>query len=230
MDSPRALPLLLATTLVTACAAAADTPSLTPRPMEYELSGRTVPHCLAGPAAAPAPAPQAPAAPDAQLGADVERLLGSARQGQGEFAAILPAARSSAARAGAPGSESWVAAQIALSRLEAARGRTADALAEVERLLLARSNAPGANPQDLQRLEAAAAEVRALAEAQDAELARLTAALGGSPSALRNAPLQAPHNEQRQLAGRQAPSPSGRAHISQASRPKADRSGSACRG
>ena len=229
MFSPRALTLLLASTLISACAAARDTPSLAPRPIEYALSGRPLPPCLEAPAAAPAPAAPATAAEDPRLAADLERLLGSARQGQSEFAAALPAAQRSVSRAGASGSETWIAAQIDLSRLEAARGRTADALAEIEALLLARSNDPATNAQDLQRLTAAAEEARALAEAQAEEAGRISAGLSGS-SALRNAPSPAPHNGQRLLAARQAPQPSGRAHISQAGPPTAARTGSACRG
>ncbi len=229
MFTPRALPLLLTAASLAACAAPGDTPSLAPRPMEYELSGRPLPPCLAGSAAAPAPSAAAPAAEDPQLAAQVERLLGQARQGQREFAAILPAAQRSASRAGAQASEPWVAAQLDLSRLEAARGRTVDALAEIEGLLLARSNAPGANAQDLQRLSAAAEEVRALAEAQEADLNRLSAGLSGS-SARRDAPSQAPHNGQRLLAVRQAPAPSGRAHIWPAAQPRAAQTEAACRG
>ena len=229
MFTPRALPLLLTAASLAACAAPGDTPSLTPRPMEYELSGRPLPPCLAGAAVAPAPSVEAPAVQDPQLAAQVKRLLGQARQGSSEFAAILPEAQRSAARAGAQGSEPWVAAQLALSRLEAARGRTVDALAEIEGLLLARSNAPGANAQDLQRLNAAAEEVQALAEAQEAELNRLSTGLSGS-SARRDAPLPEPHNGQRLLAGRQAPAASGRAHISPAAQPKAAPTEAACRG
>lgn len=230
MFTHRALPLLLIAAIVSACGASADTPSLAPRPMEYELSGRALPPCLADPAAAPAAAAPAPTAVDALLGAELDRLIAAARQGQSEFAAILPAAQRSTSRAGASGSESWVAAQLDLSRLEAARGRTADALTDIEALLLARSNASGTSPQDLQRVDAAAAEVRTIAETQEAELNRLSGTLSSSPSALRNGPLPAPHNERRLLAGRQAPVPSGHVQISQAAPPTAGPTGSACRG
>ena len=228
MISPRPLPLLLASTLLPACAPTGGTPSLAPRAIEYQLSGRPLPPCLAG-TPTPAPSAAAPTAQDPRLGPELDRLLGAARAGQSEFAAALPAAQRSASRAGASGSEAWIAAQLALSRLEAARGRTVDTLTEIEALLLARSNAADANAQDLQRLEAAAAEVRSLAEAQEAEIDRISSALSGS-SALRNAPSQAPHNGQRLLAARQAPAPSGREHISQAARPIAGPTGSACRG
>ena len=221
--------LLLACALLPACVAEGETPSLAPRPMEYELSGRPVPPCLRTAAdTAPTAPVEAAAAPDAELGARVEALLSAARQGQADFAALLPAAQRSAARAGAAGSESWIAAQQDISRLEAARARTADALAELDALILARSN-QATHPEDLERLTKAAEEVRALAETQSAELNRIAAALSG-PSALLNAPSPAPHNGQRPPAGRQALAASGPAHILRAALPKAAPTGSACRG
>ena len=222
--------LLLLPITLSACATEGETPSLAPRPMEYELSGRPIPPCLtAGAEAPPAPPVQAPPADDAQLATQIETLLTTARAGQARFAEILPRAQASGARAGAAGSESWIAAQQDISRLEAARARTADAAAELDALLLARSGAQGASPNDLQRLTAAAEEVRAIAETQETEIDRLNGALSGS-SALRRAPSQAPHNAQRQPAGRQALAASDRGHISPAVPPKAVPTGSACRG
>ena len=222
------LPLLLLA-LLSACASEGETPSLAPRPMEYELAGRPLPPCLAGAApAAPAGSAEAAPADDPQLAAHIETLLGNARSGQADFAAALPGAQRSASRAGAAGTESWIAAQQELSRLEAARARTASALAELDSLFLARSGAP-ASADDLQRIGAASEEVRALADAQDAEIGRLNAALSG-PSALRREPLQAPHNAQRPPAARQALAASDRGHISPGGPPRAARTGPACRG
>ena len=223
------LPLLLPI-LLSACATEGETPSLAPRPMEYELSGRPIPLCLtAGVEAPPAPPLQASPAEDAQLAAQVEALVAAARAGQSEFAAILPRAQASSARAGAAGSESWIAAQQDISRLEAARARTADAAAELDALILARSGAQAANPNDLQRLTAAAEEVRALAEAQEAEIDRLNGALSGS-SALRHEPWQGRHNAKRPPAAQQALAASDRVHISPGAPPTAGLTGSACRG
>ncbi len=229
MPTPFPPLLLLSLPLLAACAAEGETPSLAPRPMEYELSGRPIPACLSGEETT-APAPAVAAVPsDPQLAARVEALLAAARQGQSEFAAILPRAQASASRAGAAGSETWIAAQLDVSQLEAARVRTADAAAELDGLVLARSNAQATNPQDLERVTAAAEEVRATAEMQEAEINRLNALLSGA-SALRREPWQAPHNAQPLPAGRQARLGSDRGHISPAAPPRAGPTGSACRG
>ncbi len=225
----RALTLLIAPVLLlAACAEQGDIPSLAPRPMEYRLSGRPLPPCLAGEAdGTEAAMPTAPVS-DAGLGTRVEALLAEARRGQSEFAEILPAARTSAGRAGTSGSESWVAAQQQISRLSAARARTVDALADLEALILARSREATA-AEDLERLNAAADEVRAISEAQEAEIDRLNSGLSDS-AALRGGPSQAPHNGRRPPAGRQALAASDRGHISPAAPPRADPTGSACRG
>jgi hypothetical protein len=229
MSTPPAL-LLLAPALLSACAAAGDgTPSLAPRAAEYELSGRPVPPCIAGAASgAPVTPAEAPPPADAQLAARVEALLADARQGQADFAALLPRAQASAARAGAAGTETWIAAQQELSRLEAARARTAAALAELDALILERLGARAANPQDLERLTAATEEVRGLAETQEAEIDTLDGALNGA-SALRHAPSPARRNAQRPPAARQARAAPDRAHISPAAQPKAVPTGSSCR-
>lgn len=226
------LPLTFASAaLLSACAAQGPFPSLSPRAAEYELAGRAVSPCIGGSAATGLPqrgSGPAQAAPDAQLGAELTRLLEQARRGQTEFDEILPGARTRVARAGAPGSDGWVTAQQDVSRLEAARAPTVDALAALEALVLARSNL-GANEADRLSAIAAADEVRRLAEAQQAEIDRLSASLSGG-SAQRNEPLPAQRNAQRPLGSRQALAASDREHISPAAPPKAAPTGSACRG
>ena len=221
------LPLLPAL-LLAGCADQGDIPSLAPRPAEYALSERPLPPCLAGDADAGTPAIAAAPVSDAGLGARLEGVLAEARRGQSEFAGLLPAAQANASRAGKSGSESWIAAQQQISRLAAARARTLDALANLEALVLASSAEPTA-PEDLQRLNAAADEVRAMAEDQEVEINRLSAGLSDS-AALRGAPSQAPHNGRPQPVGRQALAASDREHISPAAPPRAARTGSACRG
>ena len=172
--------LLLPAALLSACTARGDFPSLAPRATEYTLSGRPLPACMArqGEAAPVAPAPDRDApVPDAQLRERIETLLGEARRGQSDFAALLPTAEASVRSAGAAETESWIAAQLQISRLEAARVRIQDSLAELERLALACRNNPGTHPDDLQRVTAATEELRALASAQQAELDRLSLAL-----------------------------------------------------
>lgn len=171
-------PLLLALPLLGACASQGEFPSLAPRAVERDLTGGSEPAgCpdsdVGTSAAGAAPeTPALPANPDPQLGARVAELLAAARAGQSTFADALPRANASAARAGAAGSETWIAAQQEMSRLEAARTRTADALAELDALAIRRSDAP-VRKADYQSLMAAAGEVRALAQAQEAELDRL---------------------------------------------------------
>jgi|GEM_PF-523543 len=229
MSRPRILLPFAASALLSACAAQGPFPSLAPRAVERELSGQAAPPCPTAQAPAVSPAPPPPLPEDAQLAARVTALLASARSGQGAFAEFLPRASASAARAGAAGSDSWIAAQQDISRLEAARAQTLDALAELESLSVARSGDPATNEADRASVLAAAEEVRALSGAQQAEIARLSGLLSG-PSALRNVPSQAPHNAQRQNAGRQALAASDPARISRAARPKAGPKEPSCRG
>jgi hypothetical protein len=218
------------TALLGACAAQEPFPSLSPRAAEYELAGQPVPPCVGGSAAGgiPAGSTAVQSPPDAQLGAELARLLDQARRGQAEFDKLLPGARTRVARAGSSGSDAWVTAQQDVSRLEAARAPTVDALAALEALVLARSNLGGYEADRLSAI-AAADEVRRLAEGQQAEIDRLSGSLSGG-SARRNEPLPAQRNAQRPLGGRQALAASGRGHISPAAPPKAAPTESACRG
>lgn len=157
-------PLGIAALLLGGCAAQGDFPSLAPRAVEsinYDEE----------------PVREVPAvAPDPALAAQIAALLEQARQGQSAFEAALPAARASVGSAGAAASESWIAAQMAISRLESARGPTALALAELDQLALAHANRP-INEGDFERLMAVVESVRAFAVAQKAEIERLRAAL-----------------------------------------------------
>jgi len=114
------------------------------------------------------------------LRARLDILLAEARRGQAEFAERLPSASASAGRAGAAGSESWIAAQQEISRLQAARTRTSDALAELNRLGVGRSADRDINDEDYQSVLQAEGEARAIAEQQEAELDRLTSQVGGA--------------------------------------------------
>ena len=184
MARPRKLlPILAAPALLGACAAQGDFPSLAPRAVERQQSGAPIPPCLEdgkgaqpAPVAAPAPAP----ADDPALAARIADLIARARRGQTEFARILPQARASARRAGAAGSESWIAAQQDVSRLQAARAATVDAVAELDALSVARSLDAATGFADRDRVVAAAEEVRALAAAQQADLDSIAGGLSGS--------------------------------------------------
>ncbi len=165
---------------LSACASQGPFPSLAPRAVERGLAG--------GSAAAPCPdeeaarevaqALPAPLPSDPQLRARVTALLAQARQGQTAFAELLPRAERGAARAGAPGSEPWIAAQQEISRLEAARARTADAVAELDTLSIRRPADGAVNEDDYQAVLQAEAEARTLADRQQAEVDRLSALIG----------------------------------------------------
>jgi len=184
MACPRKLlPILAAPALLGACASQTGFPSLSPRAAEFERSGTPLPPCLkpaqgapAAAAAAEAPAP----ADDPALASRIADLTGRARQGQADFSRLLTQARASARRAGASGSESWIAAQQDISRLQAARAPTVDVLAELDALSVARSADSATSAADRERVTAAAEEVRVLAAAQQAELDSLGGRLSGS--------------------------------------------------
>ena len=230
MFKPNILSLLATLPILGACAAQGPFPSLAPRAIERIDSTAPAPPCLAA-TQAPAPPQQpepAPVAGDPQIAARIGELLSGARQGQREFSAALARAKASVSRAGAAGSESWIAAQSDISVLEAARARTSDAAAELDRLLLARSEQP-TSESDQEALRAASAEVAQLEQAQQAELGRLRGSLS-EPQALRRAPSPAPHNAQSPGDAPRALARSGRADISRDAQPKAGQPGSCARG
>ena len=161
--------------LIGACAAQGPFPSLAPRAVERDLAGGSAPAgCPDFPEAEPsAPVPTPPIVnPDPRLGARAAELLAAARAGQAGFAEALPPARAAAESAGAVGTEGWIAAQQEISRLEAARARTVNALAELDALAISRSGVP-VGEADYQAVLAAAEEVRGLVQAQQAELDRI---------------------------------------------------------
>lgn len=159
------LPALSMTALVAGCAAQGPFPSLAPRAVE-RLSNDE-----------PVRLPVIVAA-DPELSARIGSLLAKARKGQAEFAAALPSVRARVSGAGAAASESWIEAQQALSRLEAARADTVTALAEIDRLGIDRAALP-TNAGDYQALLGALETAAGLAAAQQAEIDRLRNALRG---------------------------------------------------
>ena len=176
----RLLPALAMLSLLGACAAQGSFPSLAPRAVERDLAGsnQPVPPCLAdAETAEPAPAPpSAPAAADPVLMSRLDQLRTSARAGDQAFETTMAKAGTAVAGAGDAGSESWIAAQVAVSEAEMARTPTVTALAELTSLALEETTQP-ANPLDQQAIEAAAAETQALAERQAERLEGLKASL-----------------------------------------------------
>ncbi|MEA3016154.1 MAG: hypothetical protein QOI38_876 [Sphingomonadales bacterium] len=156
--------LLAAAALATGCKPEGTFPSLAPRPIESE-----------DPLAEPIRTAPAVAA-DPQLRGTAASLLAEARRGDREFEAAAGAAGSAARGPGSPGSESWVAAQEAISRAEAARAPTMRALAELDRLATERAGLP-TNDADFAAIRAALAEAERLAAGQQRRMDRLRGAV-----------------------------------------------------
>ena len=135
------------------CTTEGDFPSLAPRAIEQE-----------DPLAEPVRTPPVVAS-DPALRARVAELRNAGLSGVAAFEADARAAEAAAARAGASGSDSWVEAQQALSRLEAARGPATVALAELDRLLIVRAAEPTAD-EDLAAIRNAMAEIERLVAEQ----------------------------------------------------------------
>ncbi|MGZ8997427.1 MAG: hypothetical protein ACXW2T_01090 [Allosphingosinicella sp.] len=152
--------------LASACAPGGPYPSLAPRPIEKAMAdSEEVPA-------------QTEAPDDAGLPARIEALAAQARRGDAEYRAVLPEAREAAAKAGPSGSDSWIVAQQALSRLEAARSTTGSALADLDALAMAEASARPLSPADRERLNSATRDAEALAERQRSEIAKLQARIG----------------------------------------------------
>jgi hypothetical protein len=151
---------LAAAALLAGCVSEGPFPSLAPRPDE-RLS-------IDEPERA---APQI--ANDSALGVRVNGLLAEARAGDAVFERDYDAAARAASRAGPEGSDSWMAAQQALSRAEAARGRTGSAVAELHQLAVTRADQP-VSEADRAMLAAAIDQADGIVAAQQARLNRLT--------------------------------------------------------
>src|SRR5438105_2374541 len=117
---------IAAAALLAGCTTKGPFPSLAPRPDERLTIDEPV-----------RAAPQI--ADDSALRVRINTLVAEARAGNAAFERDYDDAARTAARAGAAGSDSWMAAQQALSRVEAARGRTSDATAELHQLAVARA-------------------------------------------------------------------------------------------
>ena len=154
----RGYPLLLMAALSSCALPASRAPSLAPRAAEG-IDPRV-----------PVPEPQLSTVVDAGLASQLSALIAQAEAGDAQFRAAAPAARQAAASAGAPGSESWVSAQQALSALVATRAPVTRALADIDALGASR----------LERLGGiAAADIRAIQSASSrvAEIDRRQASL-----------------------------------------------------
>lgn len=148
--------ILLPLLLLPACTASTGGPSLARRPVESGDMSEPV-----RPIATPAPA-------SASLSKQVGDLVARAKQGEQEFAALLPRARSAAAASGKEGSETWLTAQQLLSALEGARAKSTAALSELDALATSALNSDAETGTT--ELAAANAEVAAIVNKQQAAL------------------------------------------------------------
>ncbi len=143
-----------------------DFPSLSKRPYENTetISER--------------PAPE-PIIMSAELDAQSNAMLAKARGGQAAFEASLPTARNSAnaARGSAVGSEIWISAHVALSRLDKARADTVAALGEIDRMI-ATEREKGSSVNIISILAERQASIAQLSDAQTDQIETLTRIIG----------------------------------------------------
>jgi hypothetical protein len=115
----------------------------------------------------------------AKLSAQLASLVAQARSGEAAFEPAVAGAERLAAAAAAPQSESWIAAQEALSAAIAARKPTATALADIDTLgATALQTQGGIAPNDVRAIQSAAAEVARIAGGQTDRIAALQRRLG----------------------------------------------------
>ena len=96
-------------------------------------------------------------------------LVGQAHEGDAAFQPAADEAQRLANAAGAKQSESWIAAQVALSAAVAARGRTSSALSDIDTLgATTLQSQGGLAPSDLAAIKSAGAEVGGI-DARQAE-------------------------------------------------------------
>ena len=164
--NPPPLAILLAASALGGCVPQGDFPSLAPRPAERDRSMEPpVRERIATPA-------------DPALRRRVTELERQAAEGNRAFDAAFGPAETAVARAGASESDSWVAAQQALSRLEAARTETMRALTGLDRLAIDRADL-ATSEEDFGAIEAAIAAAQRLAADQQERLQRLRERLRG---------------------------------------------------
>ena len=163
----RGIPLLFLFALG-ACAAPESAPSLAPRTAEAIDPRVPVPE-------APVPTEVAPA-----LVQQLEALVAQAIAGDEAFRAAAVTAERLAAAAGPPQSESWIAAQQALSAAVAARAPVTRAMGEIDSLAAARiQQLRGIGAADLQAINAAASRVAEIDAREAAIIGQLQAQLSG---------------------------------------------------
>ena len=152
---------------LSACAQQGEFPSLAPRPVEKAMA-----ESEEEPAVRPVP-------DDPQLPARIAAFVEAGRRGQAAFEAALPEARAAVGRAGPSGSDSWIAAQQAISRLETTRATIANALSELDAYATEQARTRPLGPGDAERIREATETLQRLARDQERQSAELQARLGG---------------------------------------------------
>jgi hypothetical protein len=106
-------------------------------------------------------------------------LVSEAHAGDTEFEPVVAQAERLAGAAGAPQSESWIAAQVALSAAIAARKPTAAAMGDIDALgATALKTQGGIAPNDLAAIQRAAAEVASIDQRQADRISAIQRQLG----------------------------------------------------
>lgn len=154
--------------LLGGCISQGPFPSLAPRPGEGDF-------VLAEPNR-----PATIVADDPALRRQIETLRAAAEEGRRAFDGAYDNARADIARGGATGSDGWIEAQQGLSRLEAARAATADALTRLDALATERADLPTSR-DDFALIEAAIAQVEDIDAAQQSRLTPLRARIESYP-------------------------------------------------
>lgn len=160
--------LVPAVGLLAACSAPSGPyPSLAPRSAEAIDPRVPIPsEVVVGPA-------------DANLSAHLAALIDQAQAGDAAFSDAAAHAERLAAAAGSSQSESWVAAQQALSAAQAARGPTTRALGDIDGLAASALEQQGGIPAgNLAAIRAAAARVSDIDRRQSDRIEAIEARLG----------------------------------------------------
>lgn len=145
-------------------------PSLERRAAERQY-GTALPVTVPSTGAQPAPLPA-----NAGFAARVSALRDRAQDAHRAFSAQQGAATrlATAARGAAPGSEAWSVAQVALAGLDSARSEGMIAMADLDRMLIAATEAAvSGGDADLVMVKPAHAEVQRMLNEEDAAIAEL---------------------------------------------------------
>jgi antitoxin (DNA-binding transcriptional repressor) of toxin-antitoxin stability system len=128
----------------------------------------------------PIPSAPSPGTVDPALSRRLAGLLDQVRAGDQAFIAAAGEAERLVAAAGSPDSESWIAAQQAVSALIEARGPTTRALGDIDEIAAQRLETVGwITPANQAAFETAASQATAVDQRQAALIESLQARLGG---------------------------------------------------